>query len=156
LIGPVVEQPQYNMLHRERVEREYQSLYDPNNVGMGTTIWSPLASGLLSGKYHSVEDFKTGGRFALAGFEWLQQFALGDTPEKKLALVAQLTDIAKSLGMSLAQLAITWCLRNQNVSTVILGASKRSQLEENLQSLEHQEKITDEISKTLERVLIGL
>ncbi len=156
LIGPIVEQPQYNMLHRERVEREYQSLYDPNNVGMGTTIWSPLASGLLSGKYQNVDDFKTGGRFSLAGFEWLQQFALGDTPEKKVALVAQLADIAQSLGISLAQLAIVWCLRNPNVSTVILGASKRAQLEENLQALEHQEKLTDAVNKALERALIGL
>jgi aryl-alcohol dehydrogenase-like predicted oxidoreductase len=87
LIGPIVEQPQYNLLHRERVEREYAPLYDPGNVGMGTTVWSPLASGLLSGKYHTAADLRAGGRFALEGMAWLEKFALGDDADKKIAQV---------------------------------------------------------------------
>jgi voltage-dependent potassium channel beta subunit len=128
--APVAEQPQYNLLHRERVEVEYAPLYE--TYGMGTTIWSPLASGLLSGKYN--DGVPADSRLAQPGYEWLRDDVLGQGGER-LGKVRALQPIAADLGASLAQLAIAWCLLNPNVSTVMLGASKRGQLEQNLGAL---------------------
>jgi voltage-dependent potassium channel beta subunit len=126
---PVMEQPQYNMLHRERVEKEYARLY--RDIGLGTTTWSPLASGLLTGKYN--EGIPSDSRGALAGYEWLRE-RLSDA--RKLAVVRALSPIAAELGCTLAQLAIAWCLKNPDVSSVITGASRRAQVIENMAALD--------------------
>jgi voltage-dependent potassium channel beta subunit len=131
LVAPVMEQPQYNLLHRERVELEYAPLYEA--YGMGTTIWSPLASGLLSGKYN--DGVPADSRLAQPGYEWLRESVLGHGDER-LGKVRALQPIAAELDTSLAQLAIAWCLLNPHVSTVMLGASKREQLAQNLDALE--------------------
>ena len=154
LIGPQMEQPQYNLLHRERVEREYLPLYE--NMGLGTTIWSPLASGILSGKYRTREAFAKTNRFSLPGLEWLQKFALGEQPGQKFAQVERLNKIADAAGIPLAQLSLAWCLRNPHVSSVILGASNRKQLEENLGALAMRKKLTDKLLSELELALLGL
>ena len=131
LYAPVMEQPQYNLLHRERVEVEYAPLYEA--YGMGTTIWSPLASGLLSGKYN--DGVPADSRLAQPGYEWLRESVLGHGDER-LGKVRALQPIAAELDTSLAQLAIAWCLLNPHVSTVMLGASRREQLEQNLDALD--------------------
>ncbi|MBD99424.1 MAG: aldo/keto reductase [Verrucomicrobia bacterium] len=146
LIGPSMEQPQYNMLHRQKVEVEYSQIY--KTVGLGTTIWSPLASGILSGKYNDTAPDAT--RFSIEGLEWLKEANL---VEEKLKVIRQLSDFAKELGISMPKLAIAWCLKNENVSTVILGASKKTQLEETLTSLEVVNKLTDEVMEKIEEVL---
>ena len=130
MFAPTMEQPQYNLLHRERVEQEYAPLYE--TYGMGTTIWSPLASGLLSGKYnHGVP---AESRLAQPGYEWLREAVL-ENDGSRLEKVRRLAPIADELGVSMAQLAIAWCLANPHVSTVMLGASKLEQLEQNLGAL---------------------
>lgn len=129
--APIVEQPQYNLLHRRRVEVEYAPLYE--KYGMGTTTWSPLGSGVLSGKYN--DGIPADSRLAQPGYEWLRKDVLGEGDER-LARVRALQPIAEELGASLAQLAIAWCLLNPHVSTVMLGASKREQLAQNLDALE--------------------
>jgi voltage-dependent potassium channel beta subunit len=154
LIGPQMEQPQYNLLHREKVEREFSPLYE--SIGLGTTIWSPLASGILSGKYRTLDAFGRTNRFALPGLEWLQSFAMGDNPAKKFAQIERLNKIADAAGLPLAQLALAWCLRNPNVSSVILGASSVAQLAQNLNVLQMREKLSDTLLSDLERALIGL
>jgi voltage-dependent potassium channel beta subunit len=136
LYAPVMEQPQYNLLHRERVEQEYAPLYDA--YGMGTTIWSPLHSGLLSGKYNN--GVPADARLAQPGYEWLREAVLehgGDRIEK----VRRLAPIAAELGVSMSQMAIAWCLVNPHVSTVMLGASRLEQLEQNLAALEVVDKL---------------
>ncbi len=132
LHAPTMEQPQYNLLHRTRVEQEYAPLYA--DAGLGTTIWSPLASGLLTGKYN--DGIGADSRLATSSLEWLQAAVLGDPAEDRLGKVRRFTALAAELGESPAQLAIAWCLRNPNVSSVILGASRVSQLQENLRALE--------------------
>lgn len=146
LIPPLVEQPQYNMFHREKFEVEYKQLY--KNQGMGTTIWSPLASGVLTRKY--LDQFPEGTRLGLKGLEWLKESAL---TEERLAKVRALDKLAQELNTSLPKLAIAWCLRNPNVSTVILGASKVHQLEETLTSLDTLALLTDEIMERIEAIL---
>ena len=131
MFAPVMEQPQYNLLHRERVEQEYALLYD--TYGMGTTIWSPLASGLLSGKYN--DGVPAESRLAQPGYEWLRDAVL-ENDGSRLEKVRRLAPIAAELGVSMAQLAIAWCLVNPHVSTVMLGASKLEQLEQNLAALD--------------------
>jgi voltage-dependent potassium channel beta subunit len=133
LIPPVVEQPQYNMFHRERMELEYRKLF--RDHGMGTTIWSPLASGLLTGKYKDSMPGNT--RASLPELTWLKAQLESDSAVEKMNKLNELNDIAIELGCSLPQLAIAWCLANQNVSTVLLGASQSKQLQENLNSLEY-------------------
>ncbi len=129
---PSMEQPQYNLLHRERVEQEYAPLYaDP---GLGTTIFSPLASGLLTGKHNA--GMEPGSRLGQEQMGWLRELVLGDDGDKRLAQVRAYTALAGELGYSPAELAIAWCLRNPNVSSVILGASRVGQLEQNLRALE--------------------
>jgi aryl-alcohol dehydrogenase-like predicted oxidoreductase len=147
LIAPVMEQPQYNMFHRQRFEIEYNRIY--RDLGLGTTIWSPLASGLLSGKYNKgLPDEQT--RLNMEGLEWLKDRTLS---EARLKQVQQIEPIAKKLNCSLAQLAIAWCLKNQNVSTVILGASKITQLEENLKSFDVAAKMDDAVMEEIENIL---
>jgi voltage-dependent potassium channel beta subunit len=146
LIGPVVEQPQYNMFHRFRVEHDYLDLY--NGLGLGTTVWSPLASGLLTGKYSNgiPED----ARLKMDNLNWLKELAL---TEEKLNKVKKLQSVADKLHLSLAQLSIIWCLSNPHVSTVILGASKVPQFTENLKAIEMQSLLTAEIKEEIEKIL---
>jgi voltage-dependent potassium channel beta subunit len=149
LIPPLMDQPQYNMLHRERVEYEYARLY--KEIGLGTTIWSPLASGLLSGKYN--DGIPEGTRATLSGYEWLRERFEGEEAQGKLAKVRQLTPIADELGCSMSQLAIAWCLKNPNVSTVITGASRASQVIENMKSLEIVDRLNHDVMERIEGVL---
>jgi voltage-dependent potassium channel beta subunit len=146
LIGPVMEQPQYNLLVREKVELEYAQLY--KTVGLGTTIWSPLASGVLSGKYN--DGFPEDTRLNIEGLGWLKDQALVDI---NLTRTRRLADLAKQLGMSMPVMAIAWCLKNENVSTVILGASKTSQLTENFKALTEKENLTPEIMAKIDELL---
>src|SRR6202040_2300833 len=120
---PVMEQPQYNLLHRDRVEKEYARLY--SDIGLGTTIWSPLASGLLTGKYN--EGIPPGTRATLKGYEWLAERL---TDRVSIAVVKRLVPIAADLGCTLAQMSLAWCLKNPHVSTVITGASRPAQVAE--------------------------
>ncbi|MDH3627720.1 MAG: aldo/keto reductase [Acidobacteriota bacterium] len=146
---PTMEQPQYNMLHRDRVEREYHRLYD--GVGLGTTIWSPLASGILTGKY--AAGIPDDSRMALPDYQWLREQLETEEGRRKIQTAIDLNPIANDLGISMPQLAIAWCLRNPNVSTVILGASRVEQLRHNLQTLEIVDKLDDEVMDRVETVL---
>lgn len=148
--APIVEQPQYNLLHRERVEEEYAPLYE--KYGMGTTIWSPLCSGLLSGKYnHGIPE---DSRLAQPGYEWLRKSVLGEGDER-LGKVRALQPIADELGASLASLAIAWCLLNPHVSTVMLGASKREQLAQNLDALDLLARLDASIAERMRQAVAG-
>ncbi|HET9819097.1 MAG TPA: aldo/keto reductase [Rhodanobacteraceae bacterium] len=149
LHAPTMEQPQYNLLHRERVEVEYAPLFD--EFGMGTTIWSPLASGVLTGKY--VDGIPGDSRLALPGYEWLRQRIESPEGRADMARVAKLLPIAKDLGVSPAQFAIAWCLKNPRVSTVMLGATRREQLEENLGALDALDKLDDGVMKRIDAAL---
>ena len=135
---PVMEQPQYNLFERKKVEREYARLYDDH--GLGLTTWSPLASGLLTGKY--ADGIPEGSRASLPGYEWLRDYL---TDEKKNAQVAELSAVAERLGVTTAQLAIAWCATNPHVSTVITGASNVDQVHENLKALDALEKLTPDV-----------
>jgi aryl-alcohol dehydrogenase-like predicted oxidoreductase len=139
----VVEQPQYNLFERERFEREYAPLY--RDLGYGTTIWSPLASGLLTGKYN--QGIPEGSRAALKGYEWLRKSVI--TP-KRIEKVKALEPIAAELGCTLAQLAIAWCLKNPHVSTVITGASRAQQVHENLKAADVAARLTDDVIGRIE------
>lgn len=146
---PTMEQPEYNMFHRERVEVEYHPLYE--QYGLGTTIWSPLASGFLTGKYN--DGIPEDSRVNLEGYEWLKEELTSESGQRKLQKVAKLATIADDLGTTMPRLAIAWCLLNPNVSTVITGASKVSQIHENMQSLEVLDKLTDDVQAQIESVL---
>jgi voltage-dependent potassium channel beta subunit len=146
---PTMEQPQYNMFHRERFEIEYHRLY--SEIGLGTTIWSPLASGLLTGKYNAKLKEKT--RINLSGMEWLKEKTIGESAKSKLEKVDQLIVLSKKLDITLPQLALNWCMFQPNVSTVILGASKESQLKENLKSMSSFSKYNVELNQKVEKVL---
>jgi voltage-dependent potassium channel beta subunit len=146
--APVVEQPQYNLLHRERVEREYAPLY--RHFGMGTTIWSPLASGLLTGKYN--DGVPDDSRLAQPGYEWLREGVIGKGDER-IAKVRRLQPIADELGVSLAQLAIAWCLVNPNVSTVMLGASRSEQLAQNLDAMDVLPRLQGDVLAAIEKAI---
>lgn len=146
LIGPTMEQPQYNMFHRQKFEVEFKQLY--KNFGMGTTIWSPLASGVLTNKY--LNEFPEGTRLSMEGMEWLKNIAL---TEERLRKVRALNKIALELGTTMAVMSIAWCLKNPNVSTVILGASKTHHLKENLKALEVEKQMTDEVMQRIEAIL---
>jgi voltage-dependent potassium channel beta subunit len=137
LRGPTMEQPQYNILHRKRFEDEYKSIFKKYNIG--STIWSPLASGILTGKYN--DSIPKNSRFKVKGYEWLAD-SIETIDFKK---VKKISDIANHLDISPAQLSILWCLKNTNVSSVILGASKVSQLKENLDALDYYDLITRDI-----------
>ena len=138
LTPPQMEQPQYNLLHRDRVEKEYLALY--KEIGLGTTIWSPLASGLLTGKYN--EGIPEGTRASLPGYGWVQEYFL---TTQNIDKVKQLQPLAKSLGCTLAQLALAWCLVNPHVSTVITGASRPEQVVENMKA----EDVVPNLNQTL-------
>lgn len=146
LIGPVMEQPEYNMFARRKVEVEFAQLY--KNVGLGTTIWSPLASGILTDKY--LNKFPKGTRLGVEGLEWLKEKNL---TEDKLAKISLLNELSNDLGMSLPVMSIGWCLKNENVSTVILGASKMSQLKENMKSIDALNKLNEKAIKQIEEIL---
>ena len=146
LTPPAMEQPQYNMLTRERFEKEYAPLYE--ELGYGTTIWSPLASGILTGKYN--QGIPDGTRATLPGYEWLRENVI--TPER-IDKAKRLQPLAADLGCSMAQMALAWCLKNPNVSTVITGASRREQVVENMKALDVVPKLTPDVLEMIEGVL---
>jgi voltage-dependent potassium channel beta subunit len=146
LIGPTMEQPQYNLMERNKVENDYMLLFKEH--GLGTTIWSPLASGLLSGKYTAKNTTNT--RLELKGMEWLKDAVLN---EEKLKKAEELQKLADQLNVPLAKLSLAWCLKNPNVSSVILGASKTAQLKENLTALEVVPLLTDEVMTKIEDIV---
>jgi aryl-alcohol dehydrogenase-like predicted oxidoreductase len=141
-----MEQPQYNLLTRDRVETEYARLYE--DIGLGTTIWSPLASGLLTGKYR--DGVPTDSRGALAGYEWLAERL---TDASTLQKVENLRPIADDLGCTMAQMAIAWCLVNKNVSTVITGASRPGQVVENFAALDVYKALTPDTVARIARAV---
>ena len=149
LIPPLMEQPQYNMFHRERVEVEYQRLY--TEIGLGTTIWSPLASGLLTGKYN--DGIPKDSRANLEGYEWLRKRFTDEEAKGQIKKVVKLSGVAQDLGCTTAQLALAWCLMNPNVSTVITGASKPAQVKENMKALEVVDQLTQDVVETIEGIL---
>lgn len=147
LHAPVMEQPEYNLLKREKVEGEFRPLYEL--TGLGITSFSPLASGLLTGKY--LEGVPEGSRLSLPGYEWLRDMLVGEN--NKLAQVRQLAELADEIGMPLHHLALNWCLSNPNVSSVILGVSKLAQLEDNLKAVEQAERLTLEVKEKIDAIL---
>ena len=149
LIPPLMEQPQYNMFHRDRVEREYHRLY--SEIGLGPTIWSPLASGLLTGKYNAGIPMDSRGN--LEGYEWLRKRFTGEKAEEQIEKVIKLAGVAKTIGCTTAQLALSWCLLNPNVSTVLTGASKPSQVEENMKAIDVVDKLSPDVVETIEQIL---
>jgi voltage-dependent potassium channel beta subunit len=149
LIPPLMEQPEYNMFHRQRVEKEYARLY--KEFGLGTTTWSPLDSGLLTGKYN--QGFPENTRATLKDYQWLRKYFESKEAQSRIEKVKQMMPIAADLGCSMAQLAIAWCLKNPNVSTVITGASRREQVLENMKALEVADKLTDEVMERIEAIL---
>jgi voltage-dependent potassium channel beta subunit len=149
LAGPTMEQPQYNMLVRDKVEREFARLYE--TFGLGTTIWSPLASGILTGKY--AQGVPKGSRMALPEYDWLRARLESPEGQANVAKASELVPVARDLGCSLTQLAIAWCLANPHVSTVILGATSVGQLTENLGALDVLEKLTPEAMEFIEGIL---
>ena len=146
LIGPAMEQPQYNLFERNKVDAEYLEIY--KNVGLGTTIWSPLAAGLLTGKYN--DGIPEGSRFQIEGFEWLRDRWL---MQEKINKVQQLGAIAKALKVSTASLSIAWCIKNPNVTTAILGATSKTQLLDNLTALDTAALLTPEIMEQIEGIV---
>jgi voltage-dependent potassium channel beta subunit len=151
LVPPTMEQPQYNMFHRQRVEDEYAPLYD--EIGLGTTIWSPLASGLLTGKYNEGDPGET--RISLTDYEWLrEQFETAEA-RQRLAKVKQLATVAADLGTTLPRLGLGWCLKNPNVSSVITGASKPEQVKENMKAGELVDQLTGDVMSRIEEILRG-
>ena len=146
LVPPQMEQPVYNMLQRDKVEKEYLPLY--SKIGLGTTIWSPLASGLLTGKYDG--GIPKGSRAALEGYEWLRDNVI--TPQN-IELVRQLELVAKELGCTMAQLALAWCGKNRNVSTVITGATSREQVVENMRAADMVPKLNGDFMKRVDDIL---
>lgn len=146
LIGPTMEQPQYNLIERNKLENEYLHLFREH--GLGTTIWSPLASGLLSGKYTTGDTKNT--RLELKGMSWLKDKVLAEQNMKK---VEGLQQLANQMNLPLAKLSLAWCLKNPNVSTVILGATKAEQLKENLTVLEVVPLLTDKVMEDIEEIM---
>jgi len=146
VIGPTMEQPQYNLFERDKMENEYLGIF--KNQGLGTTIWSPLASGLLTGKYN--EGMPEGSRLALSGFEWLKDKVLAEDRIKK---IKKLGEYANKLGITLAALSIAWCLKNPHVTTAILGATKKEQLLDNLKALEALPKLNTEAMDRIEKIM---
>jgi voltage-dependent potassium channel beta subunit len=144
---PSMEQPQYNLLHRQRFEVEYAPLY--KELGYGTTTWSPLYSGLLTGKYNDGQIPK-GSRGDLEGYAWLRKNIL---VEEKIAVARQLTAVADDLGVSLAQMSLAWQLKNPNVSTIITGASKVEQVHENMKAVEIKDQLTDAVMARIDEII---
>ncbi len=150
LTPPTMEQPQYNMLQRKKVERDYHKLYE--EIGLGTTIWSPLASGLLTGKYNDgiPKDSRAAKNKDIG---WLYQIVTSEEAKLKIEKVKKITKVAEGIGTNMANLAIAWCLKNPNVSTVITGASKVSQVVENMKAGETKALLTDEVMAEIEVIL---
>jgi voltage-dependent potassium channel beta subunit len=146
LEGPAVEQPQYNLLERQKMEADYYTLF--KNIGMGTTIWSPLASGLLTGKYN--DGIPEDSRLALEGFGWLKDKTFS---EDRIRRIKELQHVADELDTTLATLSIAWCLSNPNVTTAILGATKESQLNENLKSLDIYSQLNSELLERIDTIM---
>jgi len=149
LPGPTMEQPQYNLFERDKVEREFQRLYD--SIGLGTTIWSPLASGILTGKY--AKGVPGDSRMALPGYEWLRERLESDEGRERVAKTRELAALAADLGASVTQLAIAWCLLNPRVSSVILGATRAEQLRENLAALELLPRLDASVQERIEGIV---
>jgi len=149
LIPPLMEQSQYNMFHRDRIEKEYHRLY--SEIGLGTTIWSPLASGLLTGKYN--QGIPKDSRANLEGYEWLKKRFTDEKAKEQIEKVIKLASVAEIVGCTTAQLAIAWCLLNPNVSTVITGASKPDQVRDNMKAIEVVDKLSPEVVETIEEIL---
>lgn len=149
LTPPSMEQPEYNMFNRMKMEKEYLGLFD--SEGMGTTIWSPLASGVLTGKYNS--GVPKGSRMSLPDYKFLRDKLESEEGSDRLNKVKRLGKVADKLGVSLAQLSLAWCLKNKNVSTVILGATNTKQLDENLKSIEYKDLLTDSVMGRIENIL---
>lgn len=149
LMPPLMEQPEYNMFNRQRVEGDYAHLYQ--EIGLGTTIWSPLDSGILTGKYN--QGIPKDSRLDLDGFDWLREGYESQEGKEKIKKVGQLMPIAEELGCTMAQLALAWCLKNPNISTVITGASKPEQVVENIAALDVVPQLTDEIMERVDEIL---
>ena len=146
LIGPAVEQPQYNLFERETMERDYLPVFE--DAGIGTTIWSPLASGLLTGKYN--KGIPEGSRLSLENYAWLKDKIM---QQDKIEKVKKLDKVAKDLGTSLATLSIAWCIRNPNVTSAILGATKESQLVENLKAIDIHSRLTPDVMNEIDAIM---
>jgi voltage-dependent potassium channel beta subunit len=149
LIPPLMEQPEYNMFHREKIEKDYMHLY--SEIGLGTTIWSPLKSGILTGKYNNGMVDNT--RLGLPGYEWLKDQLFSEEGKKNIAKVVELTKLAGDLGISMTALALAWTLSNKNVSTVITGASSANQVKENMKVLDHVSLLKDDVLEKIEEIL---
>jgi aryl-alcohol dehydrogenase-like predicted oxidoreductase len=146
LIGPTMEQPEYNLFCRHKVEVEFEQIY--KTMGLGTTIWSPLASGILSGKYN--DGVPDGTRLGMQGMEWLRDRM---HTEENLTVARKLTTLAQDLGTTLPSLSIAWCLKNPNVSTVILGASNTEHLHANFKAFETVALLTDDVIQSIEDIV---
>lgn len=146
LEGPSVEQPEYNLFNRQKMEADYLTIF--KNIGMGTTTWSPLASGILTGKYN--DGIPEGSRLTLEGYGWLKDKSY---TEDRLSRVRQLQTVANRLGVPLATLSVAWCLTNPNVTSAILGATKESQLVENLKALEVLPMLTPEVLAGIDQIM---
>jgi len=149
LIPPLMEQPEYNMFNREKLEREYLPLF--RETGLGTTIWSPLASGVLTNKY--AKGIPEGSRLSLEEYNWLKRRFETTEGKDKLKKAEKLNKLAEKLGISLAEMSIAWCLKNENVSTVILGATRETQLMENLKSQDAVKLLTHQVMEEIESIL---
>ncbi len=149
LIPPQMEQPEYSMFRRERVEREYAHLY--TEIGLGTTVWSPLAGGLLTGKYN--KGIPEDSRATIEEYEWLRERYESEQALLNIEKVKKLAPIAEELGCTMAQLALAWCLRNPNVSTAITGASRPEQVVENMAALDVVDKLTGDVMARIEEIL---
>ena len=149
LVPPTMEQPEYNMFRRDRVEMELAPLYE--KMGLGTTIWSPLHSGILTGKYN--DGIPDDSRATLPGYEWVREMIESDGGRSRLVKVRELTKIAEELDTTMSRLALAWCLKNPHVSTVILGASRAEQLRDNLQALDVVPRLTDDVMAAIDGIL---
>ena len=149
LIPPLMEQPEYNMFRRDKIEKEFIRLYD--RIGLGTTTWSPLASGLLTGKYNDGIPDKS--RMSLESYEWLRKNVESEEGKKKIEKVRKLTKVAEDIGISMPDLALAWLLKNKNVSTVITGASKPEQVKQNMQVIDKVDNLTPEVMDKIEEIL---
>ncbi|MEZ4669296.1 MAG: aldo/keto reductase [Anaerolineae bacterium] len=149
LIPPTMEQPQYHLFHRQRVEKEYERLYEV--VGLGTTIWSPLASGLLTGKYN--DGIPDDSRMNVPGYEWLKEMSQREDWQKRLKAIRELGTVAQELGTTMARMAIAWCLKNPHVSTVITGASRPEQVVENMAAINVVPLLTGEVMTKIDDIV---
>ena len=149
LIPPTMEQPEYSMLKRDKVEQEYLSLFD--DIGLGTTIWGSLKSGFLTGKYNN--GIPDGSRLSLDGFDWLKEILFSEEGLKNMEKIKKLTKIAEELEISMASLALAWVLKNPNVSTAMVGGSTPEQVKENMQVIDYVGLLTDEVMERIENIL---